>query len=241
MAVDRHSTPANGLRRRTRFCRAVLLASAFLLLLSGASRAEDMKRVRIVAETLPPVELEVPSRLISHALTPPSRYRDTRLHLSFFLPVHADGATDASDFTLTRIKSDAEQHASLSRSMSEDDWIRLGRRYGISVATDLRDYDMAAAFEDRLRSIGLDETGQFEKFVYALNDGPEAPVYYRPIDTKDVWIRCPKQIDDIWKCRMQYMRANTVYVEVFMSPRYLPQWRALKSLVDDIVAVGASN
>ena len=155
-----------------------MLAFVVLLPLAGAGYAEATRRVRLVTEAsehLAPVELEVPERLIARSLTPPFRYRDMLLHLSFFLPMHADDVTEAADFQLDRVKSEAEQLKSMGGSVSPVDWIDTGRAYGITVTIKLRDYDIGAAFAHRFKQVGLDPSGRFEKYVWARNDGPENP------------------------------------------------------------------
>ena len=231
------------LRRRladgARLCLWVVLAFAVLLPLAGASQAEATRRVRLVTEAsehLAPVELEVPERLISRSLRTPFRYRDMLLHLSFFLPVHVDGATEAADFQVDRIKGEAEQLESMGGSVSPVDWIDTARTYGITVTINLRDYDIGAAFDSRFKPAGLDESGRFERYVWTSNDGPESPKTYRPVGSPDVMVTCLYPQPEM-KCSVSYMLAKTTFVRVSVPRRLLPEWKKIKALVDGIVAV----
>ena len=92
-----------------------------------------------------------------------------------------------------------------------------------------------------MRLLGPDESGLFEKFVYARNDDPEAPMYCRPSG----YPRRQGQVLEGAK-RIHWMH-NGLHAGqdcsrmVFPPRRYLPQQQELKTLVDSMVVVGSAS
>ncbi len=213
-----------------------MLALAVMLSPVAASHAETTRQVRLVAEDLAPVELEVPERLISHIAPPPPKYRDTLLNLSFFLPVHADGTIDSADFQLSNIKGEKEQLASMGGSVSPADLIDVRTEKGIDVLITLGSYDFEAAFEHVFRQVGMDDSGQFEHWVSARNDGPSSYDYYRPVGSKDVLISKHKPPSRA-KCSLEFTMPGNVFVRVAVPERFLPKWQELKALVSSLLVI----
>lgn len=239
MCVDLRFTRTGLMSGGTRLCLWAVLAFATMPPLAGASHPEATRRVRLVAEAaagLAPVELEVPERLISHTMTPPPKYRNMLLHMSFFLPPHADGTTEAADFQMDRVKGESEQLASMGGTASPADQVRASLEQEVYLIIDLRLYDVRAVFDFRYKQIGLDESGSFERYVSAQNDSPSSPETYRPVRSPDVMITCPKLNLKV-KCSMIYTLGDNVYVNAGIPRRLLPEWRRMKDLMDSIVVV----